>query len=178
MTSQTLPWFQKFIFIISVHLVESGNWFIEPRQSVWIRVHGRTGKKKLGGRKEICPTQFRIVPALSKKFSGETFQNCCWRGGGGGGSGYEKFLLDNIFPTKLTEFPTKLTEFVPFIFVISQYCPLWSEYCPTGFVCPTNWGAAAPSAIPPPPGTPMLGSEILTLSPDWMIVLQLSDWFK
>jgi hypothetical protein len=45
-------------------------------------------------------------------------------GVGGGGSGYEKFLLDSIFTTKLTEFPTKLTEFVPFIFVISQYCPL------------------------------------------------------
>jgi hypothetical protein len=47
-------------------------------------------------------------------------------GGGGGGGGrrsdYEKFLLDSIFPTKLTEFPTKLTEFVPFNFIISEYC--------------------------------------------------------
>jgi hypothetical protein len=53
---------------------------------------------------------FRIVPALSKKISGETFQNCCRRGGGGRRD-YEKFLLHSIFPTKLTEFPTKLTEF-------------------------------------------------------------------
>jgi hypothetical protein len=42
---------------------------------------------------------------------------------GGGRSDYEKFLLDSIFPTKLTEFPTKFTEFVPFIFIISQYFP-------------------------------------------------------
>ena len=41
--------------------------------------------------------------------------------GGGGVSGYEKFLLDSMFTTRLTEFPTKLTEFVTFIFVISQY---------------------------------------------------------
>jgi hypothetical protein len=27
-------------------------------------------------------SQFRIVPALPKKFSEETFQNCCRRGGG------------------------------------------------------------------------------------------------
>jgi hypothetical protein len=43
--------------------------------------------------------------------------------GGGGRSDYGKFLLDSIFPTKLTAFLTKLTEFVPFIFIISQYCP-------------------------------------------------------
>jgi hypothetical protein len=71
---------------------------------------------------------------LSKKFSGETFQNCCWRGG----EWLRKlFLLDSIFPTKLTEFPTKLTEFptkltefVPFIFVISQYCPTVKRILP------------------------------------------------
>ena len=37
---------------------------------------------------------------------------------GGGRSDYEKFLLDSIFPTTLTEFATKLKEFVPFIFII------------------------------------------------------------
>ena len=68
------------------------------------------GRKKLGGGKKFARL-FRIVPELSKKFSGETFQNCCRRGGG---NNYEKFLLDSIFPTKLTEFPTKLTELVPF----------------------------------------------------------------
>jgi hypothetical protein len=81
--------------------------------------YGKENNK--GGGKKFARL-FRIVPELSKKFSGETFQNCCRRGGGGGRD-YEKFLLDSIFPTKLTEFPTKLTEFFPFIFIISQYCP-------------------------------------------------------
>jgi hypothetical protein len=49
---------------------------------------------------------------------------------GGGRSDYEKFLLDSIFPTKLTEFPTILTEFVPFIFIISQYCPTVKRILP------------------------------------------------
>ena len=65
------------------------------------------------------------MPALSKKNLRRNFPKLLSTGGGGGGgrSDYEKFLLDSIFPTKLTEFPTKLTEFVPFIFIISQYCP-------------------------------------------------------
>ena len=63
-----------------------------------------------------------IVPDLSKKFP-EKLSEIVVDGGGGGRSDYEKFLLDSIFPTKLTEFPTELTEFVPFIFIISQYCP-------------------------------------------------------
>jgi hypothetical protein len=44
--------------------------------------HIRTyGKEKIRGRKEICPT-FSDCAELSKKFSAETFQNCCRRGGG------------------------------------------------------------------------------------------------
>ena len=68
--------------------------------------------------------------------------------GGGGGSDYEKFLLDSIFPTKLTEFPTKLTEFVPFIFIISQYCPTVKRILPDWLCLPNKrgGGAAAPSA--------------------------------
>ena len=58
-------------------------------------------------------------------------------------SDYEKFLLDSIFPTKLTEFPTKLTEFVPFIFIISQYCPTVKRILP-------DW-----LCLPPSPSTPM-----------------------
>ena len=84
---------------------------------VYNLMHGRTGRKKLGGRKEICPT-FSDCALVVKKFTAETFQNCCRRGGGGGRSDYEKFLLDSIFPTKLTEFPTK---FVPLIFITRSY---------------------------------------------------------
>jgi hypothetical protein len=40
-------------------------------------IHGRTGRKKLGGRKEICPTFSDCAHIV---------QNCC-RGGGGGGGG-------------------------------------------------------------------------------------------
>jgi hypothetical protein len=82
-------------------------------------VHGRTGRKKLGGRKEICPT-FSDCARVVKKIFRRNFPKLLSTGGGER-SDYEKFLLDSIFPTKLTEFPTKLTEFVPFIFIISQY---------------------------------------------------------
>jgi hypothetical protein len=96
--------------------------------------HGRTGRKKLGGRKEICPT-FSDCARVVKK------------------NDYEKFLLDSIFPTKLTEFPTKLTEFVPFIFIISQYCPTVKQILPDWLCLPNKLGGLPP---PPPPGTPMV----------------------
>ena len=105
--------------------------------------HGRTGRKKLGGRKEICPTQFRIVPTLSKKICRRNFPKLLSTGGG---SGYEKFLLNSIFPTKLTEFVT-------FIFVISQYCPTVKRILPDWLCLPNKLGGGA--ASPPPPGTPM-----------------------
>jgi hypothetical protein len=79
------------------------------------------GKEKIRGAERNLPDFFGLCPRCPKKFSGETFQNCCRRGEER--SDYEKFLLDSIFPTKLTEFPTKLTEFVPFIFIIIQYLP-------------------------------------------------------
>ena len=76
------------------------------------------------GKEKIRGAERNLCPSCQKKFSGESSQHCCRRGGG---SDYEKFLLDSIFPTKLTEFPTKLTESVPFIFIISQYCPTACE---------------------------------------------------
>jgi hypothetical protein len=82
------------------------------------------GKEKIRGAERNLPDFFGLCPRCQKKFSGETFQNC------GGRSHYEKFLLDSIFPKKLTEFPTKLTEFVPFIFIISQYCPTVKRILP------------------------------------------------
>ena len=102
------------------------------------------------------PRLFRIVISLSKKIFRRNFPKLLSTGGGGMWSDYEKFLLDSIFPTKLTEFPTKLTEFVPFIFIISQYCPTVKRILPDWLCLPNKLGggAAAPSA-PPPPGTPM-----------------------
>ena len=88
----------------------------------------------MGVREGLCPN-------CQKKISRETFQNCCRQGGR---SDYEKFLLDSIFPTKLTEFPTKLTEFVPFIFIISQYCPTVKRILPDWLCLPNKLGVAPP----------------------------------
>jgi hypothetical protein len=107
----------------------------------------REGRNK-GGRKEICPTFSDCARVVKKNFYGETFQNCCL---GGGRSDYEKFILDSIFPTKLTEFPTKLADFVPFIFIIRQYCPTTVKPILPDWLCLPDklggGGAAAP--IPP-----------------------------
>jgi hypothetical protein len=113
------------------------------RTSEYTPEHGRTGRKKLGGRKEICPT-FPDCARVVKKTVVD-----------GGGSDYEKFLLDSIFPTKLTEFPTQLTEFVPFIFIISQYCPTVKRILPNWFCLPNKLGGAgALSPLPPTPPPP------------------------
>jgi hypothetical protein len=94
------------------------------------------GKEKIRGAERNLPDFFVLCPRCQKKFSGETFQNCCRRGR----SDYEKFLLDSIFPTKWTEFPTKLTEFVPFIFIISQYCPTVKRILPDWLCLPNKLG--------------------------------------
>ena len=94
------------------------------------------------------PDFFGLCPSCQKKFSGETFQNCCRRGGER--NDYEKFLLDSIFPTKLTEFHTKLTEFVPFIFIISQYCPTVKRILPDWLCLPNKLGGLPPPSPPPP----------------------------
>jgi hypothetical protein len=49
------------------------------------------GKEKIRGAERNLPDFFGLCPRCQKKFSGETFQNCCQRGGGR--SAYEKFLL-------------------------------------------------------------------------------------
>jgi hypothetical protein len=110
------------------------------------------GKEKIRGGGKKFARLFRIVSEWSKKISGETFQNCCRRGGR---RDYEKFLLDSIFPTKLTEFPTKLTEFVPFTFIISQYCPTVKRILPDWLCLPNKLGGGGGGAAAPPPGTPM-----------------------
>jgi hypothetical protein len=108
--------------------------------------HGRTGRKKLGGGGNKFDRLFQIVPELWKKIFWRNFPKLLSTGGT---SDYEKFLLDSIFPTKLTEFPTK---FVPFIFIISQYCLTVKRIltCPTVFVCPTNWGGGCRPPLPRP----------------------------
>jgi hypothetical protein len=117
--------------------------------------HGRTGRKKLGGPKKICLTFLDCARVVKNNF-----QNYCRRERR---SDYEKFLLDSIFPTKLTEFPTKLTEFVPFIFIISQYCPTVNRILPD---CEPNIARLAlfaqqtGGAVPPPPVRPCMRHAI------------------
>ena len=119
--------------------------------------HGRTGRKKLGGRKEICPTFSDCARVVIKIFRRNFPKLLSTEGGGGGGrSDYEKFLLDKIFPTKSTDFPTKLTEFVPFIFIISQYCPTVKRILPDWLCLPNKLGGGGCRLLRPPPGTPML----------------------
>ena len=92
-------------------------------------------QRSIRGAERNFPDFFGLCPRCQKQFFGETFQNCCRRGGGGD---YEKFLLDSIFPTELTEFLPKLTEFVPFIFIISQYCPTVKRILPDWLCLPNN----------------------------------------
>jgi hypothetical protein len=135
------------------------------------------GKEKIKGAERNFPDFFGLCPSCQKKFSRETFQNCRRRGGGGGGGGrsdYEKFLLDSIFPTKLTEFPTKLTEFptkltefVPsFIFIISQYCPTVKRILPDWLCLPNKLGGGGcpPPAPHPLPVRPWGGTADLPIS--------------
>jgi hypothetical protein len=104
--------------------------------------HGRTGRKKLGGRKEICLTFSDCARVVKKNFPEKLSKIVV---NGGGKNDYEKFLLDSIFPTKLTEFPTKLTEYVPFIFIISQYCPTVKRILPDWFCLPNKLGGGGKS---------------------------------
>ena len=58
--------------------------FIQPAHTARINypVHGRTGRKKLGGRKEICPTFSDCVRVVKKKFP-EKLSKIVVNGGGG-----------------------------------------------------------------------------------------------
>jgi hypothetical protein len=102
------------------------------------------GKEKIRGGGKKFARLFRIVPNLSKKIFRRDFPKLLSTGGGGGGSDYEKFLLDSIFPTKLTEFPTKLAEFVPFIFIIGQYCPTVKRILPDWLCLPNKASPVRP----------------------------------
>jgi hypothetical protein len=90
-------------------------------------IHGRTGRKKLGGRKEICLTFSDNARPVSKTFfwrpppprRQKIFGQCTILG-------VQKFFWTNQnFSEDYKKFPdfTKLTEFVPFIFITNQYCP-------------------------------------------------------
>ena len=88
------------------------------------------GKEKIRGVERNLPDSLGLCPRYQKNFPEKLSKIVVDGRGGGGRSDYEKFLLDSIFPTKLTEFPTKFTEFVPFIFIISQYCPTVKRILP------------------------------------------------
>ena len=116
------------------------------------------GKEKIRRAERNLPT-FSDCARVVKKIFRRNFPKLLSTGGGRNDIDYEKFLLDSIFPTKLTEFPTKLTEFVQFIFIISQYSPTVKRILPDWLCLPKKLagggggggGAAAPSPPPPPP---------------------------
>jgi hypothetical protein len=115
--------------------VESNKKFVPPplpqtSMTAPTYFHGRTGRNKLGGRKEICSTFSDCARGAKKNFP-DKLSKIVVDGGGGGKSDYEKFLLDSIFPTKLTEF-------VPFIFIISQYCPTVKRILPDWLCLPNK----------------------------------------
>jgi hypothetical protein len=115
---------QTFVAIISILLGSPITLRVFAGYVVWqIRLQWlftwAYGKETIRGAERNLPDFFRLCPSCQKRFPGN-FPKLLSTGGR---NDYEKFLLDSIFPTKLTEFPTKLTEFVPFIFIISQYCP-------------------------------------------------------
>jgi hypothetical protein len=73
---------------------------------------------------------FGLCPSCQKKNFPEKLSKIVVDGGGGD---YEKFRLDSIFPTKLTEF-------VPFIFIISQNCPIVKRILPDWLCLPNKLG--------------------------------------
>jgi hypothetical protein len=130
--------------------------------------HGRTGRKKLGGRKEICPTFSDFARPVPKFFFPEqinldapppppspekfrsvyhfrgpkifrTYQNF---------SRHHKFSRYNKISNEINRISHKIYRICPIYFYNKpNNARLWSEYCPTGFVCPTNWGGG----LAPPP---------------------------
>ena len=118
--------------------------------------HGRTGRKKLGGRKEICPTFSDCARVVKKNFPEKLSKIVV----DGGRTDYEKFLLDSIFPTKLTES-------VPFIFIISQYCPTVKRILPDWLCLPNKlggWGCRPPRPPPPHAHVPKVVGSIPTVA--------------
>jgi hypothetical protein len=95
------------------------------------------GKEKIRGAERNLSDFFGFCPSCQKKIFRRNFPKLLSTGGR---NDYEKFLLDSIFSTKLTEFPTKLTEFVPFIFIISQYCPTMKRILPDWLCLPNKLG--------------------------------------
>jgi hypothetical protein len=95
-------------------------------------------KEKIRGADRNLRDIFGLCPSCQKKNFPEKLSKIVVDGGGGD---YEKFRLDSIFPTKLTEF-------VPFIFIISQNCPIVKRILPDWLCLPNKLGgggAAAPA---------------------------------
>jgi hypothetical protein len=116
-------------------LVESGNRFIEPRQSVWIRVRSWPQSR---------------VPTFFVRMLGKLLDACIW-------------LDDDLMTTHF-----KLAEHAQLII----FRPItWKKWVHDNVIFRSVYNGQLRLCM-----SYLLC--VLTLSPDWMIVLKLSDWFK
>ena len=110
------------------------------------------GKEKIRGAERNLPDFFGLCPSCQKKFSGETFRNCCQQGGGRGVISHKNDRISHK---------------------IDRICPIYFYYKPILPDCEANiarlalfaqqtGGAAAPSAPPPCLVRPCLGSTLCT----------------
>jgi hypothetical protein len=59
---------RDFAYFLIQTIENRGNFFLIPRCcKTAVHIHGRTGRKKLGGRKEICPTFSDFARPVPKK---------------------------------------------------------------------------------------------------------------
>ena len=86
------PKIGNVLHVLRLKMSFRGRWFDECMKSpisnrrfqLLVYAHGRTGRKKLGGRKEICPTFSDCARVVKKNFP-EKLSKIVVDGGGGGG---------------------------------------------------------------------------------------------
>jgi hypothetical protein len=120
-------------------------------------MHGRKGRKKLGGRKEIWPTFSDCARPVPKKLfveeinfgdpqphpppSPKQFRSVYHFSGPKNFPDLQNFSEHQTPFPYITKLTTKLTSFVPVLFIISQYCPTVKRILPDCLCLPNKLGA-------------------------------------
>jgi hypothetical protein len=120
------------------------------------RAHGRTGRKKLGGRKEICPTFSDCTRPVPKKLfveennfgdlptsppSPKKIRSVYHFRDPKNFPDLQNFSEHQTTFPYITKLTIKLTSFVPVLFIISQYCPTVKRILPDYLCLPNKLGA-------------------------------------